>query len=241
MTDCENVIQEQVRGLGDWVLVPRVPTDAMLRAAQSAWLNDPQRRTTTMWRAMLAAAQQPAGDGCHCGTCTCNPNMTPAVRFDLSPAQQEGAIREHLIRLGWTPPNEHALSQPAADQFIATFRCEDNGIVGVTDAKIHSVTRHDDGVIEVVIDHWPKQPAVHPAITHCDNCGCDWLDNGLNPVGCPYCKQNAWRAAFVAERATRYREGGMAVEQARIHAETEAAYLHARADLLRDQEEGREQ
>ncbi len=26
------------------------------------------------------------------------------------------------------------------------------------------------------------------AITHCDNCGCDWLDNGLNPVGCPYCE-----------------------------------------------------
>jgi hypothetical protein len=145
--------------------------------------------------ALAAAQQQLAGDGCHCATCTCNPSMTPAVRFDLSPAQKEGAIREHLIRLGWTPPDEHALSQPA----------------------------------------------VHPAITHCDNCGCDWLDNGLNPVGCPYCKQNAWRAAFVAERATRYREGGMAVEQARIHAETEAAYLHARADLLRDQEEGREQ
>ncbi|MCA3182394.1 MAG: hypothetical protein INH13_02015 [Cupriavidus sp.] len=34
-----------------------------------------------------------------------------------------------------------------------------------------------------------KKP--HPAITHCDNCGCDWLDNGLNPVGCPYCKQSA--------------------------------------------------
>lgn len=44
----------------DWVLVPRVPTDAMLRAAQSAWLNDPQRRTTTMWSAMLAAAPSPA-------------------------------------------------------------------------------------------------------------------------------------------------------------------------------------
>ena len=28
----------------------------------------------------------------------------------------------------------------------------------------------------------------HPAITHCDRCGCDWIDNGLNPVGCPYCK-----------------------------------------------------
>ena len=35
-----------------------------------------------------------------------------------------------------------------------------------------------------------QQPAPHPAITHCDNCGCDWLDNGLNPVGCPYCKQS---------------------------------------------------
>lgn len=34
-----------------------------------------------------------------------------------------------------------------------------------------------------------QQPAAHPAITHCDKCGCDWLDNGLNPVGCPYCKQ----------------------------------------------------
>lgn len=28
----------------------------------------------------------------------------------------------------------------------------------------------------------------HPAITHCDNCGFDWLDNGLNPVVCPYCE-----------------------------------------------------
>ena len=26
--------------------------------------------------------------------------------------------------------------------------------------------------------------------THCYNCGCDWLDNGLNPVGCPYCKHD---------------------------------------------------
>jgi predicted Zn-ribbon and HTH transcriptional regulator len=40
----------------------------------------------------------------------------------------------------------------------------------------------------------------HPAITHCDNCGCDWLDNGLNPVGCPYCKQSAEAKILVAER-----------------------------------------
>ena len=24
--------------------------------------------------------------------------------------------------------------------------------------------------------------------THCDNCGLTWLDDGLNPIGCPYCK-----------------------------------------------------
>jgi predicted Zn-ribbon and HTH transcriptional regulator len=40
----------------------------------------------------------------------------------------------------------------------------------------------------------------HTAITHCDNCGCDWLDNGLNPVGCPYCKQSADAKILVAER-----------------------------------------
>lgn len=27
--------------------------------------------------------------------------------------------------------------------------------------------------------------------THCDNCGCTWLDDGLNPIGCPYCKNEA--------------------------------------------------
>src|SRR5690606_8253896 len=34
-----------------------------------------------------------------------------------------------------------------------------------------------------------EQELIAAAATHCDNCGCSWLDNGLNPVGCPYCKQ----------------------------------------------------
>lgn len=52
--------------------------------------------------------------------------------------------------------------QPASDKFIATFRCEGNGIVGTTPAKIHAVTQHDDGCIEVVIDHWPQQQEPKP-------------------------------------------------------------------------------
>lgn len=42
------------------------------------------------------------------------------------------------------------------DDFVATFRCKDKGIVGTRSAKIHSVIQHADGVIEVVIDHWPQ-------------------------------------------------------------------------------------
>lgn len=45
-----------------------------------------------------------------------------------------------------------------------------------------------------------QQQTVHPASTHCDNCGCDWLDNGLNPIGCPYCKQSDDAKILVAER-----------------------------------------
>lgn len=39
----------------------------------------------------------------------------------------------------------------------------------------------------------------HPAIVHCDNCGCDWLDNGLNPIGCPYCKWSEHKYTIAAQ------------------------------------------
>ena len=37
-------------------MVPLAPTREMLAAAQRAWINDPARKTSTLWRAMLAAA-----------------------------------------------------------------------------------------------------------------------------------------------------------------------------------------
>lgn len=43
------------------------------------------------------------------------------------------------------------------------------------------------GTIPVLLYAEPKPPA-HKGATHCDNCGCTWLDDGLNPLGCPYCK-----------------------------------------------------
>ncbi|MGG4055010.1 hypothetical protein ABEW79_25560 [Delftia tsuruhatensis] len=41
-----------------WKLVPAKPTDAMLGAAQQAWLADPLRRSSTLYVAALAAAPQ---------------------------------------------------------------------------------------------------------------------------------------------------------------------------------------
>ncbi len=56
------------------------------------------------------------------------------------------------------------------------------------------------------VDQYKRRAKTHPAITHCDNCGCDWLDNGLNPAACPYCKQPA---ADKIAAAFRYESNGI--------------------------------
>lgn len=33
-------------------------------------------------------------------------------------------------------------------------------------------------------------PAPRKGATHCDDCGLTWLDDGLNPLRCPYCKDS---------------------------------------------------
>lgn len=42
-----------------WRLVPEKPTRAQLLAAQKAWLDDPLRRTSTLYQAALDAAPEP--------------------------------------------------------------------------------------------------------------------------------------------------------------------------------------
>lgn len=42
-------------------------------------------------------------------------------------------------------------------------------------------------------------PAPHKGATHCDDCGLTWLDDGLNPLGCPYCKDATPAPAVPAE------------------------------------------
>lgn len=61
--------------------------------------------------------------------------------------------------------------------------------------------------------------SAHPAATHCDGCGCDWLDNGLNPIGCPYC---SWTAEVERLRAEVAEWKRVAAAQAELHGEAEA-------------------
>lgn len=57
------VVQAQHSVPEGWMLVPVEPTQAQLSAGQTAWLADPMRRSTTLYRAMLAAAPQPVTEG----------------------------------------------------------------------------------------------------------------------------------------------------------------------------------
>lgn len=63
-------------------------------------------------KAALASATPPAAD-------------TVTVRYDLSPAAIEGAVRDKLIEMGWTPPDAAApKAAPAREHDLQDVRCE---------------------------------------------------------------------------------------------------------------------
>ena len=87
-----------------------------------------------------------------------------------------------------------AISRSGLGWWIAKVTHEANGGTGAANAA--HIAACDPDTIRELLDERDALAAeverlrrgAHPAITHCDNCGCDWLDNGLNPVGCPYCE-----------------------------------------------------
>jgi len=71
-------------------------------------------------------------------------------------------------------------------------------------------------------------PAPHTGATHCYDCGLTWLDDGLNPLRCPYCKKHA--SERNARRYLALREYGVKVDiKGRWLSE---CYLDAAADRL---------
>lgn len=156
----------------------------------------------------------------HCTTCSCVPGMTPAIRYDTTPAEKEGAVRDHLIRMGWTPPSapvRHFTEEVGKDGNPTGYLLFGQSAPVGVEASYHPCTRilieglkRLDGGADVLGD-WDRARAKTDAALAQQPAAVDDL--------------NAWRAAFIAERATRYRERGMSIEQARIHAETDAALM----------------
>jgi len=76
----------------------------------------------------------------------------------------------------------------------------------VIDCFGHDVLRDDPKgatILETVPLFAAPVPAPHKGATHCGDCGLTWLDDGLNPLGCPYCKVSApapaeWRRVIDA-------------------------------------------
>lgn len=63
----------------------------------------------------------------------------------------------------------------------------------VTDCFGHDVLRDDPKgatILETIPLFAAPVPAPHKGATHCDDCGLTWLDDGLNPLRCPYCKDH---------------------------------------------------
>ena len=72
----------------------------------------------------------------------------------------------------------------------------------VIDCFGHDVLRDDPKgatILETVPLFAAPVPAPHKGATHCDDCGLTWLDDGLNPLWCPYCKVSAPAPAVPAE------------------------------------------
>ena len=123
----------------EMILVPR----AELLAWAQDWLreNDPGDGTDCVtpfdWHLLKTPVEA------HCTTCSCVPGMTPAVRFDITPAEKEGAVRDHLIRMGWTPPSEsqeqgggeccHSWQDYGQMNVVRCNKCEARAVSGYED------------------------------------------------------------------------------------------------------------
>ena len=75
----------------------------------------------------------------------------------------------------------------------------------------------------------------HKGATHCDDCGLTWLDDGLNPLRCPYCKDagpapavpdSVWRD-MVSEMLNWWDDQHMTLSQGRAIREKARALLQS--------------
>ena len=138
--ELDDILRES-EAQGDAGAVEALITDLVDEAYQEgkqgrpAWgqrLTDIKNDLICRLAASATPRTEPAeGREAHCATCTCVPGMTPAIRFDTSPAEREGAVREHLIRLGWTPPAGDGAR--VTDIMVREAKLAENAITAVAD------------------------------------------------------------------------------------------------------------
>jgi hypothetical protein len=101
----------------------------------------------------------------------------------------------------------------------------------VIDCFGHDVLRDDPKgatILETIPLYAAPVPAPHKGATHCDDCGLTWLDDGLNPLRCPYCKDAVPAPAVPA--VLNQREGNVtAAAIAFFQAERDYNYAYLRS------------
>lgn len=79
-------------------------------------------------------------------------NMLRGMTLDPAiPKHAKEAMAHRISEL------DHA-AQRAEPQIVATFETSSEGFTGTVSARVKRVERHDDGTLEVIIDHWPARP-----------------------------------------------------------------------------------
>lgn len=105
--------------------------------------------------------------------------------YAISVESQNGGIRITPNKCcgSWHTVREFKLSPAARDELSkAAESAARRGRAARKEAAMSEVTPEQ-------VAEWARhQRPANPTIVHCDNCGCDWVDNGINPIGCPYCK-----------------------------------------------------
>ncbi len=122
-------------------------------------------------------------------------DMEVALRAQTELKERAEAELAKLRELPNVPIDAEAFEIHRMNRLIAADP-KMNAPSSLTDEQIHAAYRNALGqsIRErdmPEIRKFAPVPAPHKGATHCDDCGLTWLDDGLNPLGCPYCKTHA--------------------------------------------------
>lgn len=120
------------------------------------------------------------------------PELDPMTRLIVSDPKQIKPKKQE-------PAVPYGIDEEAANRIaLAVYDCKNgikvepllHAINHILMKEIHPLSQ--EGLAQMQPIHQPvgnpDTLTPHKGATHCDDCGLTWLDDGLNPLGCPYCK-----------------------------------------------------